>query len=83
MPFASDRERKLVFVHENYDCFFFVIDFYPVEFGRTERVLDIGGDIVVVSNDVDLFAFEFTDDIFHPRSAHANTSPHTIDLGVV
>src|SRR5947209_11506273 len=75
-----DGERKLIFIYRNLDALFLRIEDQILHLRRLERFEHKFLWVRAPTNDVDLFIVELADDVFHPRSAHADASADRIDF---
>src|SRR2546430_5236345 len=79
LALLADGERKLIFIDGNLDALLLRIEDQVLHLRWLERLEHEFLRVRAPANDVDLFVVQLADDVFHPRSPHANARADRID----
>ncbi len=79
----TDGQRKLFVRHHDLDAPLILVENHLGDLRRGQRVDDEGRRIGRPRDDIDLLALQFADDRLNAATAHADTSAHGVDRGIV
>src|SRR4051812_33792150 len=82
LALLADRERELVVGDDQLHAMAFGVDDDALDLGRGNRIADEARRVVIVRDDVDLFAAKLLDDRLNAAALHADARADRVDVAV-